>query len=293
MNFAMEGMLGVARMAHQFGDQSLYKDATYRAAKQQLCTYASFFLPQWTKDVDYAAWTDTSYDYETKKGRYQTQRMEPSQVETRFGLDIYADTTGIRELRPGMFWHTVSAFFWDNPAEYRLYAERLYDRARIWEYEVMPQQHPGWDDREAIERFSNQPYGSNLTLTHLDARAVLFGDSEDAIAAHMTKLQPDIPLHFRLRLAQDLLAAGTPQIWAPIRQARLVDSVWDARTKTLTVKLKPYEDGPLNVDVLWRQGPTAKPTRPLAPATKPLPGGFYRVVVQTRKGIPITVPIRF
>lgn len=296
MNFAMEGMLGTARMAKRYGDVELWKDASYRAAKQALCTYGSWFESDWMKSIDYVTWTDTSYDYEAKKGRYQVRRMNPADVQTGFGLDIYDLYSGIKVFRPGSFWHASAAVYWNNPSEDRLYAETLYPKIYRWEFETMPSLFPNWTDRDAIEKFSNQPFGSNMVLVHCDARTVLFGQAPDEMKALMTKLQPDIAFLYTLRARQDLIESGVPQIWAPTPQTSMTDAAWDADSHTLTASFQALSAGPATFDWTWRGvggvSPTPNPgPKPVAVEIdgKRVPyqtvaGGFYRVTQPLKPG---------
>ncbi|CAN5419180.1 hypothetical protein BH11ARM2_BH11ARM2_36930 [soil metagenome] len=305
MNFALEGMLGTARLAKRMGDTELWRDASYRAAKQALCTYGSWFLSDWVKDVDYATWTDTSYDYEAKKGRYQFRRMRPEDVETRFGLDIYSDSSGIKTLRPGSFWHASAALFWNNPSRDRLYAELLYPKIYKWEYETMPQIWPDWTDRDKIERFANQAYGSNMVVVHIDGRTNLFGQAPSELEALTEKLQPDIAFMYKLRLRQDLARSGTPQLWLPTAQAQVEEASWNAITRTLTAKLTPLATGPVTLDWTWRGADGLSSTSDPGPlpasvlvggksvTLRLVSGGFYRVQASLKASIPAVLEIRY
>jgi len=305
MNFAMEGMLGVARMARQTGDQNLYFDASYRAAKEALCTYGSWFMTDFVKQQDYVTWTDTSYDHANKKGRYEIHRMAPKDAQTGFGLDIFSDTTGVKIFRNGSFWHATAAVYWNNPSLLRLYDETLYPKVFKWEYETLATLHPNWLDGKAIEYFSNQPYGNNFVIDHLDARAVLFGDSAEKLEPLMNKLLPDIAFLYKLRAATDLAEAGAPQVWAPTGQA-IVDSVeWDAAKKLLTVKLEAAHSVDVSLDWNWRSrsAPSPKPTTGPKPARvtaadkagtyHAIKGGFFRLPLQLEGGKPTTVRIQY
>jgi hypothetical protein len=305
MNFAMEGMLGVARMAKQHGDADLWKDASYRAGKQALCTYGSWFVSGWVKDIDYVTWTDTSYDYVAKRGQYVIKRMAPADVQTEFGPDILSDTTGIKVFRPGSFWHASAAVYWNNMSLDRLYLERLYGKLRKWEFDTLPKLHPQWTDRNAIEKFSNQPYGSNMVLTHLDARAVLFGTAPAELASLTTNLQPDIAFLYRLRSDQDLIQSGIPQIWFPTADVFVEDAVWDAQKGAVTASLKANRTGKITIDCRW---PGLSPA-PVSPDAGPRPkqilvngnpstanqilGGFWRASVDVTAGEQITVTISY
>jgi len=294
MNFAMEGMLGTARMAKWAGDDEMWRDASYRAAKEAVCTFGSWHVSDWLKSVDYVTWTDTSYDYEAKKGRYEIKRMAPADVESRFGLDIFSDYTGIKAFRPGSFWHATAAIYWNNSSLDRLYAETIYDKLYRWEYEIMPQLHPKWTDRDAVEKFGNSPYGSNLVIAHLDARTVLFGEAPRSLEQLTTKLQPDIALLYHLRATSDLVQSGTPQLWLPTAQVAVRESRWNVSTKTLTAILTPLSSGPATLDWTWRQGPSSKATPGPKPGSitvngrlvpfKLVAGGFYRCSVSLKEG---------
>lgn len=291
MNFAMEGMLGVARMAKRMGDDELWRDATYRSAKQALCTYGAWFLTEWVKQQDYVTWTDTSYDYAKKSGRYEIHRMAPADAQTGFGLDIFSDTTGVKVFRNGSFWHATAAIYWNNPCLYRLYDETLYGKIYDWEYRQLPRLHPSWLDKSAIERFSNQPYGSNFVIAHLDARANLFGDSPDALAPLMDKLQPDIAFLYWLRAAIDLEQAGAPQVWVPEAQAKIESVGWDAKGRTLSVSLTPLASETVCLDWSWRRAESHRdspqagppPTRILVNGMEQraqrIKGGFWRLKI--------------
>lgn len=305
MNFAMEGMLGVARMARRVGDLHLWRDATYRAAKEALCTYGSWYLTDWVKSQDYVTWTDTSYDYEKKRGRYEIHRMPPADAQTGFGLDIYSDTTGIKVFRNGSFWHASAAVYWNNPSLYRFYNETLYSKVYKWEYETLPQLHPNWLDREATERFSNQPYGNNLVIAHLDARSVLFGDSPERLAPLMEKLQPDIALLYKLRANSDLAQAGVPQVWVPEAQAEITEVEWDTQKNQLTVSLLPLSSGLASLDWNWRgrSAPASTPDAGPKPnqvlvqgksaAYHPYKGGFFRLPLRLVMSNPVTIRIQY
>jgi len=305
MNFAMEGMLGVARMAKQHGDIDLWRDASYRASKEALCTYSSWFLTDWVKSVDYVTWTDTSYDYQAKRGRYEIKRMDPADVQTGFGLDIFSDTTGVKVFRPGSYWHATAAVYWNNMSLDRLYLEYLYPHLRKWEFETLSKLHPSWTDRTVMETFSNQPYGSNFVLTHLDARSTLFGQSPTELAELTTKLQPDIAFLYRLRAAQDMVESGVPQLWLPTADAWIADSVWDARALTATSTLQPRKDGRLTLDWRW-PGRTPIPDSPDAgpkPAAvtvngKHVPfhrieGGFWRASIDVKATESVVFSVRY
>lgn len=305
MNFAMEGMLGTARMAKRFGDEEVYRDASYRAAKQAVCTYGSWFLSQWVKDVDYVIWTDTSYDYETKKGRYEVKRMDAEDIQTGFGLDIYSDTSGMKAFRNGSFWHASAAFYWNNPSLYRLYAEWLYPKVYRWEMQEMPRLHPSWTDKDVIEKFTNQPYGSNMVVTHLDARTVLFGQSPEELEKLTAKMQTNLaPLYF-LRMREDLAQSGIPQLWLPTAQARVTESSWDAKTRKLTAKLIPTSNGVATLDWTWRgtkgvspeADPGPRPASVVVDGKRVEPtlvrGGFYRVRVALKEGVPTELTVAY
>jgi len=294
MNFAMEGMLGTARMAKWAGDEEMWRDASYRAAKEAMCTFASWHVSDFLKSVDYVTWTDTSYDYEAKKGRYEIKRMAPADVESRFGLDIFSDYTGIKAFRPGSFWHATAAVYWNNSGAQRLYAETLYDKLYRWEYEILPRLHPNWTDRNATEKFGNTPYGSNLVIAHLDARSVLFGESPQSLQGLMGNLQPDIALLYLLRANADLIQTGTPQLWLPTAQVTVQQSSWNVSSKTLTSSFTPLASGPATLDWTWRQGPVPKANpgpRPRSVTVNGEPaafvkvaGGFYRCYVDLTEG---------
>lgn len=305
MNFAMEGMLGVARMAKQQGDLELWRDASYRSAKQALCTFGSWFLSDWEKNVDYVTWTDTSYDYAAKRGRYVIKRMAPSEVQTGFGLDIFSDTTGIKVFRPGSYWHATAAVYWNNMSLDRLYLEYLYGKIRRWEFVTLPTLHPQWTDGKAIETFSNQPYASNFVLTHLDARAVLFGTPPDDLAALTTKLQPDVAFLYRLRSAQDLVQSGVPQVWLPTGDVRVTSTVWDSTEKTVSVIGKATHAGRITFD--WRLPGTGETPNVPNPGPRPsevlfngkpqtaatIAGGFWRSTVSVKADEEIRIAIRY
>ena len=303
MNFAMEGMAGVARMARRNGDGATYRDAVYRTSKEALCTYASWFVTDWVKGVDYVTWTDTSYDYAAKKGRYVVKRMNPTDAETGFGLDIYADSAGARIFRPGSYWHATAAFYWNNPFLYRFYAEHLYDKVANWEFKTMPELHPGWNDKDAIEKFTNQPYGSNLAIVHLDARSVLFGQSADELEALTGKLQSNSAPLYQIRLDQDLVTAGAPQLWLPTGQAKVVEARWDDAARTLTAVLEPILKGKACLDWTWRQASDASRRPGTGPEPKQItvngaravpyviPGGFYRITTSLAPGEKVTLKV--
>jgi len=305
MNFAMEGMLGAARMARMTGDTELWNDATYRSSKEALNTFASFFLTKYMADLDYVTWTDTSYDYQTKKGRYQVKRMAPADAQTGFGLDIFSDTTGIKVFRNGSFWHATAAIYWNNPAEDRLYAETLYPVIYKWEYQTMPELHPDWFKKESIERFTDQPYGNNLTVAHLDARTNLFHDSDKDIEPYLGDLQDNIAPLYRLRTAQNLVEAGGPQVWAPTADAEVTGCDWDAAAKRLTVTLRAEHStrtfldwndaGALPVSPSPTPGPKPKSVHAddNAVAPKAIPGGLWRVPITIEAGQPLTVTIQY
>jgi len=305
MNFSLEGMLGTARLARRHGDQELWRDASYRAAKEAACTYASWFLPDWVKKIDYATVTDTSYDYAAKKGRYQVKRMDPKEVETGFGLDIFDNYTGIKVLRNGMFWHASSSFYWNNPSLDRLYAETLYPKVYRWEFETMPRLYPHWTDRNFTEVYENHPYGSNMVINHLDARTVLFGQSPTELEALTTKLQPDIAFLYRLRAQTDMAQSGAPQLWLPTGQADIRNVVWDAAAKTLSADIGALSSGPATLDWTWRG--VGGVSSHAAPGPKPeavevdgelksyglVTGGFYRVATELSAGRTTRLRIKF
>jgi hypothetical protein len=287
MNFAYEGMLATARLARRCGDHELYEDATYRAAKQALCTYASWFMSDWEKSIDYVTWTDTSYDYAAKKGRYEIHRMPPADVQTGFGLDIYSDTTGIKVFRNGSFWHASAAIYWNNMSLDRLYLEDLYTRLFEWEYKTLPSLHPKWTDRSAIEHFTNQPYGSNMVNAHVAARDVLFGEAPSSLTRLLTNQQPGIAPLYRVRSAVDLEESGIPQLWLPTDQVQVESASWNASTRVLACKMQANDSGSVSLD--WRWPGTTAPSPTPDPGPKPtsatlngrqlafqkIPGGFW------------------
>jgi hypothetical protein len=305
MNFAMEGMLGVARMARKQGDEELWRDASYRASKEALNTYASWFVADWLKSVNYVTWTDTGYDYAAKHGRYEIRRMAPADVQTGFGLDIFSDTTGIKVFRPGSFWHATAAFYWNNPSALRLYAETLYPKIYRWEFETMPKLYPGWDDKAAHNDFDNQMYGSNLTIAHLDARCNLFGASEPDLASLTTKLQSDIAPLYLLRQQQDLIEAGAPQFWAPVSQTTLKNASWDAEKRKLTAQMDVDVSGEGRLEWTWRGVNGVTPTPEPGPRPKlvlvngkpvsysGVAGGFYRAPVSLKAGSEVTFEVDY
>ncbi|HWD39533.1 MAG TPA: hypothetical protein VG944_11840 [Fimbriimonas sp.] len=303
MNFSMEGMLGVARLAKRHGDGELWKDATYRAAKEALCTYASWFMTDWEKQIDYVTWTDTSYDYQKKKGRYEIRRMAPKDAQTGFGLDIYSDTTGIKVFRNGSFWHASAAVFWNNPALDRLYLERLYGKVLRWEYVTLPRLHPKWTDRNAIERFSNQAYGSNMVSTHVAARAVLFGQKPSQLAALESKIQPGLEPLYKVRSACDLVESGVPQVWLPTPFAEVRDASWNKPKRTLSCRLVGISSHEVNIDWRWPTGPTPKPDAGPKPARvrmngkrvslAKVKGGFWRASTKLAPGETVLFEARY
>jgi hypothetical protein len=292
MNFAMEGMLGAARLARQIGDEAIWKDATYRAARQALSTVASYSMPEWVKKVDFATLTDTSYDYEAKRGRYRQLRQKPEDVITGFGIDIYSDSNGIKTLRPGSFWHACAAIYWNNPALYRLQAEFAYGLVHRWEFETMPALHPGWLDTKATEVYENQPYGNQHSLALIEARALLFGGDPTGLKAMLDRLSPTIPVHFRIRALQSVVQAGAPQAWIPVSGAHLESNFWDGKSRTLTVALDGIRESHTSFDWTWRMGGAAKARPGPRPAKvtvdgvetpyREVPGGFWRLNLRTK-----------
>lgn len=305
MNFAMEGMLGAAQMARRMGDSELWRDASCRAAKQAACTFASFAMPKWVQDIDYATWTDTSYDYDQKRGRYDSRRMAPADVVTGFGIDIYCDKTGIKVLRPGMFWHAISAVYWNNASLDRLYREHLYEPVETWLTRTMPDLFPDWTDRAAKNRFENASYGSNHAITALDARARIVGETSADLIQKTSRLEDGIAPLYLLRLKQDIYEAALPQVWLPVNSMRFRTPTWDATRKVLTLHAVGLRGEVAYVDFWWPA--TAKGLDEPSPGRKPISvqvngapakveetqGGYWRVTVNAAAEGKMEISIAF
>lgn len=304
MNFAMEGMLAMGRIAQRNGDNALYQDTCYRSAKQGVNTFASFTIPDWLKSKDAAIWTDTAYDPETKRGRYITRHQPVNEVITDFGMDGYSDESGARMLRPGSFWHATAALFWNNPSLYRLYTEHsLYNTVYRWEYITLPQLHPHWFDNTVTEIYENKPYGGGHAAAHVVARAILFGEPASRLKNYMDKMG-ETGTFQHTRMLQSILQSNVPQLWLPAAQIRLVSNEWDASTRRLTTKLVGEKEGIAGCDIAWRQWgePFSIPAHP-SPGPRPktihingkivpvrtVPGGFWRVDLMLKKGAEVTV----
>jgi hypothetical protein len=305
MNFAMEGMVACARMAKYVGDPEMWRDASYRSARQAVSMFASFYLPKWVQKIDFATYTDASFDLASMRKRNEVRRMASSSLETRLGLDCYSDSTGTRGFRPGSFSQASAAVNWNNPVAFRLYDEYLYPLLYKWEYQTMPRLHPGWKDRSVIEPYENQPYGSYLAAAHLDARAVVFGDSRLNLVHNSEQLQTDMPFLYRLRLALDVYQAGIPQVWAPVTHAQVLGCGWSAATKQLRVSASAYETGLLSFDWTWRGASGVKPYPTPGPRPKSVTvdgqpvayhavqGGFWRTSYDAIAGEPIHLVVSY
>lgn len=257
LNFALEGMLATARMAKVMGDNALCDNATYRASKQALSSFAAFYMAKWAARIDYAL--DT--------GKYPFKRLQPSQIVTGFAIDTYRSDGGLAVFRPGSYWDATGAIYDNNESEIRLYDESLFSTIYQWEYVVIPKMFPQWNTLTGHNAYDNVNYSSNLKATHITTRQIMFGEPLQNLADYVKNSdfknnQEEYP-----RVLQTLVQADAPQVWAPVNTVKVCSNTWDAAAKQLETVVTGTAGGASDYQWAWRQfssgdkaepGPSAK-----------------------------------
>ncbi|MGI6165835.1 MAG: hypothetical protein ACOYEN_07615 [Limnochordia bacterium] len=295
--FAYEGMLGAARLAKMVGDDHLWQDASYRAAKQALSIYAAFDLPQWIKSVDYAV----QHDYTGKP----TRRQAKDDVLTEFGIDGYFEWTGAQTQDPRSLWSSTNWLYWNNPAQLRLYAEHRFEQMYEWEFVGMPGYHPNWYDANAVNDFDGRHYGNDWSVAHVFARGILFGEEPLQLKSLLDRTGFLPHFSFYAAAFQSIIQGAIPQVWAPVTSAKVSENQWDGVRRTLTTKLIGLEDGPCYYEWTWRNpsskeqipGPERTPAAVYVNGTSvpfaSIGGGFYQVELALEQDRETTVEVVF
>lgn len=209
VQFAFEGMVAMARMAGEFGNDALRDAAILRAARQQCALLAMWGEAEWVKRWDYVI------------GHLSKGRLPAGEAETRGPVDAFVEVHGASTLELKSFWQCSNMFFYANRPLFEMYRRfGLIERLRTLEYEVMPDLHPKWLDGNASDPNgeNGQPlYGASWTAAHLHARAALFeaeplllfsaylatGDTEAASSWYRMQL-PEIGGPLMLQLLESL-----------------------------------------------------------------------------------------
>jgi hypothetical protein len=244
IHFAWEGMLGLARLARLLGDDATFRDAAYRAARQQTALYAAWFHAAWVQDIDYAI------------GHISDAKLAPGDVETRLAVDGFVEDFGAATLEPRSFWQTTNYLFFDNVPQLAFYRDLGLDgRVRALEYDIMPALHPSWADGNAMDPVDNRYYGTEYTAAHLMARALLFHDPGllsiyDAAAGTQGSAQWYSMRRFGIG-GPTLLAierAAAPTVEAPVGLVAVEAASWDGRAVALRLRGRTGGAGVVRID---------------------------------------------
>jgi hypothetical protein len=241
IHFAWEGMLGMARLARHLGDAETYRDAAYRAARQQAALFACWHEAEWLRDLDCAI------------GHVSNKKLDPSQVETRGAIDGFTEDAGATTLEFSSFWETANYLGFDVPPQFSFYRDfGLEPRLRVIEYDAMPKAHPRWTDGNAFNSVDNRYYGDEFAGLHIAARAALFHDDPVALfaiyqASAGTQASQQWYTMRRFGIAGAMLLAveraKAPVVEVPAALARVESAVYDAKTKTVRLELLGRTNG--------------------------------------------------
>jgi len=232
IHFAWEGMLGTARLARLLGDTETYRDAAYRAARQQTALFAAWHHAAWVKQIDYGI------------GHISSGKLAAADIETRVAVDGFVEDFGSATLELKSFWQTTNYMFFDNVPQLSFYRDfGLEERVRLLEYDIMPLLHPSWTDGSVMDPIDGKYYGTEYTAAHLLTRALLFHDSRFDVYQASSGAEGSKQWYTmrRFGIAGPTLLAlargAAPLVEIPRSAAQLVAARWDSRTGSLALDL--------------------------------------------------------
>ncbi|MDK2970639.1 MAG: hypothetical protein PWP23_394 [Candidatus Sumerlaeota bacterium] len=251
---AFEGMLAFARMAREIGDEAAYHDALVRTARQRASLYASWFAPQWAARHDYALSAGL--------------RIDPSKIETRFAPDHrWGEYFTCNATHRGDFFQATHALFVFNLAHLMFLHDTgiAESKVRPWTFDIMPGMHPDWCDGNARGP-NGEYYGNGSTMTHLVARAILFGAPVEESHEYFLKATTDTevlshwysPMGLAPMALSAMVTGIAPLVEVPVHHFTIDSNVYSVGKETLRVSLRAKRDGACRLRVLCREQAPAR-----------------------------------
>jgi hypothetical protein len=291
LRFAWEGMLAMARLAREMGDEATCQDALQRSTMQMLHLYTTWQLPAWSAAHDYVM--------------CKSQPVPVQGAELRFAPDSTSEFFGCNVSKPSDLFQTCHAVYIYNLNQLTYLHDYGLDEPHLreWFLDTLPQIHPQWCDGNVWSPGTDRYYGNEQIMSVLIVRALLlhrpmletFACYEKAMRNTRVRKEWYTPEGNAIFALSAMLTGEAPLVLAPIYDVDVIANRYDTATARQVVELLGRRDAQTQLRIrCWKDAPRRVLLNgaPLA-VTYDAKLDYAHVAFAARRGQPLKLEVQY